>query len=285
MNTLNRFCKQLDQLHYAPTTRINYCKHLQPFLVYFDQLVEPLSEQHIQHYLDQTSQQARWSFATRKQCISALHLFYKLLYQRRIVLSSKLKHKASRKSPYVFSPTQIEQLFTATQNSKQLCILMTIYGGGLRVSEVARLRRSDVDHQQMQLHIPTASGKAIARTVPLSQRLEKVLKHYYNAYQPLHWLFEGQHQKAYSTRSIQSMFLRTLQQAKLPAKATPRTLRHSFALHLLQQGTHLQQVHQLLGNRSIKTTQRYKRLLVRKSPPKLLLPLDRLTASVPFSTI
>lgn len=282
MNQLNRFGKQLDQLHYAPTTRINYCKHLQPFLNYFDHLVEPLTEQHIQRYLDQTTQQAQWSFSTRKQCISALRLFYKLLYQRSIHLSSQLRHKIRKQSLSIFSPAQIEQLFAATQNSKERCLLMTIYGSGLRVSEVTRLRRMDVDHRQMLLHIPTASGKAINRTVPLSQRLEKILRQYYSAYQPQYWLFEGQHQKAYSTRSIQNIFLRTLQQAQLPTKATPRTLRHSFALHLLQQGTNLQQVHQLLGNRSIRTTQRYKRLLVQQTTATILLPLDALERVPPI---
>lgn len=274
MNQLSYFRAQLAAQSYAPTTIINYCKHIPPFLKHFQQEVEQLPEKKLQAYIDQTAQQSKWSFSTRKQCISALRLFYTISYKRTITLSTRPSQRQTS-PPYVFSPVQTEQLFSAAKNIKHKSILMTIYSGGLRVSEVTKLRLSDIDGQAMQLHVTNGLDKEILRTIPLSKRLWETLQVYHKAYRPKYWLFEGHQQKAYSTRNIQNIFCETLQLAQLPSKATTRTLRHSFAVHLLQQGVDLHQVNQLLGHHSLTTTQRYVRLL-KNTTPKVTNPLDNL---------
>lgn len=274
MTPLCYFKEQLAEHSYAPTTATNYCKHVLPFIEHFKEAIDKVPQEAIQHYVDQASQQYRWSFSTRKQCICALRLFYGLLYQRKIKISSKPNQRQAAAPPFIFSPAQVEQLFAAAKNSKHQSILMTIYSGGLRVSELTRLRLVDVDKKTMQLHITDTAGNRI-RKIPLSERLWEVLQLYCTAYRPTYWLFEGHFEKAYSTRNIQNIFCETLLAAQLPSKATLSSLRHSFAVHLLQQGVGIQQVNQLLGHQSLVTTQKYLRLLNHNSS-KVINPLDQL---------
>lgn len=131
------------------------------------------------------------------------------------------------------------------------------YSAGLRVSEVVNLKIKDIHSERMVINIKGAKGKK-DRTVALSQGILELLRKYYVAYQPKNWLFEGQFDgEPYSIRSLQSIFHRAKNEAKILQDVTFHSLRHSYATHLHEAGTDIKLIQELLGHNDIKTTLRY----------------------------
>ena len=131
---------------------------------------------------------------------------------------------------------------------------MTLYSGGLRRSELINLKISDIDSQRMLIKVTNSKGGKDRYTL-LSEKLVKLLRDYYKLYKPKDWLFEGQGGGQYSATSIEKIFPKALRQANINKHATPHTLRHSFATHLLEQGINLRYIQELLGHSSTKTTE------------------------------
>ena len=131
------------------------------------------------------------------------------------------------------------------------------YSAGLRVSEVVNLKIKDIHSERMVINIKGAKGKK-DRTVALSQGILELLRKYYVAYHPKDWLFEGQYAgEPYSTRSLQQIFHRAKNEAKILQDVTFHSLRHSYATHLHEAGTDIKLIQELLGHNDLKTTLRY----------------------------
>lgn len=160
------------------------------------------------------------------------------------------------------------------QNLKHKTIITAIYSAGLRISEAVNLKVNDIDSGRMVIRISGAKGYK-DREVMLSEKLLVLLRAYYKKYKPTDWLFEGQKGGKYSTTSIQKVFKRALLKAKIPKNATVHTLRHSFATHLLENGTDIKFIQEFLGHNSIKTTQIYTHLS-NSSKSTIKSPLDSL---------
>ncbi len=161
------------------------------------------------------------------------------------------------------------------ENLKHKAILVTAYSAGLRVSEVVNLRVTDVNSDRMQLFIERAKGKK-DRMVPLAQITLLVLRAYVKEYKPKHWLFEGQFSgEPYSIRSAQIIFKEAYQQFNIPKNVGFHSLRHSYATHLLENGTDLRYIQNLLGHNDIKTTLRYTHVSNDKLV-KIESPLDKI---------
>jgi site-specific recombinase XerD len=145
----------------------------------------------------------------------------------------------------------------ALQNPKHRALLMTAYAGGLRLSEVARLRVEDIDAARMVLHVRQGKGDK-DRDVMLSPRLLAVLRAYWATYRPKPYLFPGrQPDRPVSPRTVQLVCERALAASGLSKHVHMHTLRHSFATHLLEAGTDLRTIQVLLGHRNFSTTVRY----------------------------
>jgi integrase/recombinase XerD len=142
------------------------------------------------------------------------------------------------------------------QNLKHLLILKLCYGMGLRVSEIVQLKISDIDSRRMQVLISYAKGKK-DRYVNLPNTILGLLRQYYTAYKPKEFLFEGQNGGQYSVRSCQVVFKNALHKARINKKVGIHGLRHSYATHLIEQGTDMRFVQELLGHANIKTTMIY----------------------------
>jgi integrase/recombinase XerD len=157
---------------------------------------------------------------------------------------------------------------------------MTLYGAGLRLSELIHLQVKDIDSGKMQIRVRQGKGGK-DRMVVLSPTLLEALRRYFRQYRPITWLFYGQApQQPIDDRAIQRMVRRLSERAGLRERVTTHTLRHSFATHLLEQGAELPFIQQLLGHRDMKTTMLYLRI----SPPalrKVISPLDRLDWRAP----
>ena len=161
-----------------------------------------------------------------------------------------------------------------TGNLKHKCILMALYSGGLRRSELINLEVTDIDSDRMLIRIRNSKGNKDRYTL-LSNQLLAMLREYYLIYQPSRWLFEGPGGKPYSATSIENIFRKALKKSGIQKKATPHTLRHSFATHLLEQGINLRYIQELLGHANITTTEIYTRVSTHKLS-EIINPLDNL---------
>jgi site-specific recombinase XerD len=157
----------------------------------------------------------------------------------------------------VLAREEVRAILEATQNIKHRAIVATSYGTGLRIAEVAGLRKTDIDSKRMRILVHGKGKKD--RSSILSPRLLELLRDYYQKGRPKgDWLFPGQNPKRHiSTGAISAAFRKAVKKAGIQKKATFHSLRHSFATHLLENGTDIRVVQQLLGHSSIRTTVRY----------------------------
>jgi site-specific recombinase XerD len=176
--------------------------------------------------------------------------------------------------PKVISSTDIKKIFAAATNLKHNTMLKLCYGMGLRVSEIVNLKITDIDSVAMQVFIERAKGKK-DRYVNLPESILTQLRDYYKAYRPKIYLFEGQYGGPYTTRSVQAVFKTALSKAGINKRVGVHGLRHSFATHLLENGTDMRFIQDLLGHNDIKTTLRYTHVS-QQSLRKVISPLDRL---------
>ena len=134
--------------------------------------------------------------------------------------------------------------------------MATIYGLGLRISELINLRVNDIDSDRMLVHIYNSKGKK-DRIIMLPVNLLTLLRSYFKVYKPKQYLFEGQKNSTYSPSSIRKVLKASLAKAQIKKPTTVHTLRHTFATHLLENGTDVRIIQKLLGHKSIKTTLLY----------------------------
>ena len=166
------------------------------------------------------------------------------------------------------------RLINNPTNLKHKTILTGIYSAGLRISEIIKLNVNDIDSNRMIIKIKGAKGYK-DREVMLSETFLTLLRQYYKVYRPKEWLFEGQRGGQYSTTSIQKIFKKALKNTNIKQRATVHTLRHSFATHLLENGTDIRFIQEFLGHNSIKTTQIYTHI-TKNNKSKIKSPLDLL---------
>ncbi len=161
--------------------------------------------------------------------------------------------------PKVLGEHELERLFRAVSNLKHKAILLTAFSCGLQVSEVVRLKLSDIDSDRMQVLIQRSKGKK-DRYVTLSPILLDILRQYLKLQNPRPkvYLFEGQRVgEAYSLRSAQVIFQRALKAASIHKDVSFHSLHHRYATHLLEKGVDIRYIKELLGHFDIKTTERY----------------------------
>jgi integrase/recombinase XerD len=161
------------------------------------------------------------------------------------------------------------------ENLKHKALLFTAYSAGLRVSEVVSLKVTDIDSDRMQIRIEAAKGKK-DRVVTLAKATLQILREYAREYRPKYYLFEGQNpNERYSTRSAHQVFNNTFKQMGLPKTISFHSLRHSYATHLLENGTDIKYIQELLGHNDIRTTLRYTHVS-RKELGKIESPIDQI---------
>ena len=259
---------------YSYATIKSYKMHLrQLFWFYNDKRPSQLTLKEIKRFLYHQINKERISESTQNQAINAIKYFYENVVGREKMWIDLKRPRKAKALPNYLSPDEVSRLLKATNNIKHRAILMTIYAGGLRLSEVINLKISDIRSDQNHIRIQAAKGNK-DRTTLLSPKLLKTLRDYYRVYQPKYYLFEGQNGGQYSKRSVQAIMTRAVEQSGI-RHATPHTLRHSFATHLVQQGVDITYVKELLGHGSIKTTEIYLHLS-QKDLRKINSPLDNL---------
>jgi site-specific recombinase XerD len=179
------------------------------------------------------------------------------------------------KKPVVLSNEEIAKILDSVDNIKHKAILMLVYSAGLRVGEVVKLRPEDIDSKRMLIHIKGSKGRKDRYTILFETAL-KFLRQYWKKYKPGKWLFECARDRRYiSTRTVQAIFEHAREKAGIRKNVTFHSLRHSFATYLLEAGTDLRYIQELLGHKSSKTTEIYTHVSS-KAIEKIRSPLDSL---------
>ncbi len=242
---------------------------------HFGAQARDLTNEDLRNYLIHFVEKEQYASSTINQVINALRFLYVDLYKRPMQLGELPRPRKERKLPAVLSEEEVLRIFNAVDNLKHKTILMLIYSAGLRVGEVVRIRISDVDEQRKLIHLHKAKGAKDRYTI-LSLSLLETLAEYLREYRPKEFLFEGQaDRRHYSERSVQHVFEKAAEAAGITKQVSVHTLRHSFATHLLEAGTDLRYIQELLGHSSSKTTEVYTHVS-KKSIGKIVSPLDRL---------
>lgn len=184
--------------------------------------------------------------------------------------------KRPRQLPKVLSRAELRAFFAELPSERAKAMVFTMYASGLRVSEVARLKVEDIDSDRGRIHVRRAKGLK-DRYVPLSPALLAVLREYARIDRPYHWLFPASHRRDrhVATRTIQRIVTTAARRARIRKRVTPHMLRHSFATHLLEDGTDIRYIQQLLGHTKISTTAIYTHITEERTP-RIVSPLDRL---------
>ncbi len=216
----------------------------------------------------------KWSYTSQNQLINAIKFFYEKLLNRSREEYNLPRAQKPQQLPSVFAESEILAILKAADNLKHKTILCLAYSGGLRISEISNLKIKDVDSKRMVIMLRLAKGKK-DRITMLSGKLLIMLRAYYKKYKPKVWLFEGQQGEQYSTRSISKVMAQCKEKANVTREGSIHALRHSFATHLLEGGTDLISIKQLLGHNSLRTTMQYTHIS-KKHISKIQSPLDKL---------
>jgi len=263
----------LELRNLSPRTRSCYLTWVRSFALHFHRFPDELGDQEIREYLHYLIQEKKASQSGISQAYSALKFFYETTLKRDWNGFRIPRVKMGKKLPVVLSRQEIQAIFSATANLKHRALLMTIYSAGLRVSEVVHLRVSDLDSQRMTIRVQQGKGQKDRYTL-LAQRTLEVLRDYWREYRPSGWLFPGKPAtEPLSVSAVQRVFEKVLYRAGIKKPASVHTLRHSFATHLLEDGTDLFHIQRLLGHSTPKTTTIYLHLS-RKDLGSVTSPLD-----------
>jgi len=275
--------REMRLRNYSHKTIKAYRSCVRSFLSYFSpRNPGDLKEADVREYLLHLLEKKNRPAGTVNQVYNALKFLYCDLYERPFVIEHLPRPRKERKLPDVLSQQEVLRLIQAVDNLKHKTMLMLTYASGLRVSEVVRLRIEDLDIERNLIHIRGGKGKKDRYTI-LPQSMHVLLHHYWKTYQlgAFGWLFPGDVPSRHlSERSIQAVFERAAEKAGINKPASMHTLRHSFATHLLEQGTDLRYIQELLGHQSSRTTEIYTHVST-KSLGRITSPLDRLQRIIP----
>ena len=257
-----------------PRTQHNYLREADNLAQYFGKSPEELQESEIKDYLLHLLHDKKVSEGTFRFYVAALKALYRTLNREWLV--EKICYPKRKKTlPVVLDLSEVEALFAVTENIKHKAILMIIYSSGLRISEAANLKITDIDSKRMMVRVQQGKGSKDRYTILSKTALEQ-LRQYWRQYRPKEWLFEGSNDTHLSLTSIWQIFHDAKKRAGITKPVSPHSLRHSFATHLVEAGTSLHHVQLLLGHRSPTTTTVYLHVS-RLNLAQVTSPLDKVT--------
>jgi integrase/recombinase XerD len=262
-NYLQRFSKCLKIQRYSPSSIRNYQSNLFLYLTVASKKyssAEETSISTIEKYIFWKIKMDNISTSHQRIILVSIAKFYELVLDRQINLKHLYPQKKEHKLPNYLTINEVNKLIEVTHNLKHKSIIMLLYSAGLRLGEVVNLKKTDIDLNSMTITIRQAKENK-NRKVMLSENFLLILKQYYLKYQPSCYLFEGQNNMQYSGRSIQQIVKQSALKSGLDKTVAPHVLRHSFATHLLESGTDIRYIQELLGHNNLKTTEIYVQII------------------------
>ena len=266
--------RELLSRKYSYKTVKGYLYYNRDFLNFIRKEPSGINDSDIKDYLLYLAEEKQSATSTLNQAINALKFYYGSMLKKKFVYEVKRPRK-DKKLPVVLSKEEVAKILSSINNIKHKAILMLVYSAGLRVGEVVRLKIEDIDSKRMLIHIKEAKGRKDRYTM-LSETALDILRKYWREYKPEKWLFEGARKDRYiTTRTIDKIMEHACTKAGINKDVSVHTLRHSFATHLLEGGTDLRYIQELLGHQSSKTTEIYTHVST-QSLGKIKSPLDGL---------
>jgi len=266
--------KDMELRNLSKRTIKTYLHCVKNFARHYGKSPEQMDENAVRDFLHYLLKEKNSSQAAISQHYSALKFFYQTTLGRDWDTLKIPRSRRIKKLPVVLSKGEVRDVLSKVQDLKNLAILMTIYSGGLRLGEALNLKASDIDSQRMMIRVCQGKGNKDRYTL-LGKRTLNVLRLYWKRYRPKDLLFPSFTRRGNPIHSsgVQKAFREALAKTTIRKKATVHTLRHSFATHLLEEGTEIPYIQNLLGHSDSRTTSIYLHV-ARKKLLKVVSPID-----------
>jgi integrase/recombinase XerD len=273
---IEKFKQHLRSKRYSESTIGTYSDGLRSFLVFYN--TKPIAEitnEDIILYNNNYILKKGLSASYQNQVTNAIKLYFKLIRETKIDIEKVHRPKRAKVLPNVLSKEEVKAILEAHSNVKHKMMLSMIYSCGLRCGELIALKPVHIDSKRNIVLLQNAKGKK-DRIAPLSPKILEMLREYFKLFKPTTYLFEGQTAGTlYSAKSLQQVLKQALQKTGITKPVTLHWLRHSYATHLLESGTDLRYIQELLGHNSSKTTEIYTHVST-KSIQQIKSPFDDL---------
>ncbi len=273
---LQKFTYWLKSKRYSESTIKTYTEALKIFFIFHNtKVISDITNEDVVNYNNEYILKKNLSHSYQNQLVNAIKLYFKTIQNTSLELDKIHRPKREKVLPNVLSKEEVKAILNALVNIKHKMMLSLIYSCGLRCGELIALQPVHIDSKRNIINLKNAKGKK-DRIVPLSPKILEMLRAYYLVYKPKNYLFEGQIiGEAYNDRSLQQVLKQALKKARISKPVTLHWLRHSYATHLLESGTDLRYIQELLGHSSSKTTEIYTHVST-KSIQQIKSPFDDL---------
>jgi integrase/recombinase XerD len=281
-----RMTEDMQVRNLALNTQTCYVQQVSLFARHFAKSPEQLGPEDIRAYQVYLTNERKLTTGSVLIAVAALRFLYKVSLKKDWCFEDIIPApKKPQKLPIVLSPEEVLHFLNCVGNTRHRAILSTCYAAGLRISETIHLQPTDIDSQRMVIRVEQGKGQK-DRYVMLSPKLLETLRSYYRAVRPNGWLFEGDVSgQPINRSSVELACQKARQLSGIRKPITPHSMRHAFAVHLLESGTDIRTIQLLLGHRSLATTARYLRIATSKvcstSSPLDLLPHPAAVESEP----
>jgi integrase/recombinase XerD len=277
-----RMLEDMQIRNLAVNTQESYVQQVSLFARYFNQSPERLGPEQIRAYQVYLTNEKKLAIKSILIAISALRFLYKVTLKKNWSFEDIIPApKKPQTLPVVLSPEEVIQFLACVVSQKHRAILTACYAAGLRVSEAIALTPPAIDSKRMVLRVEQGKGQK-DRYIMLSPRLLGILRDWWRVERPQPWLFPGDMPGQHITRAaVERECQKAHRMCKIPKPITPHSMRHAFAVHLLEQGTDVRTIQLLLGHRSLATTAKYLRIATSKVC-STASPLDLLPHPVPL---
>ncbi|PYS30937.1 MAG: integrase [Acidobacteria bacterium] len=279
---LERMLDDMRLRNLAISTQASYIHHVSMFARHFDKSPEIIAPEEIRSYQLYLSKEKKAAPTTVAIAVSALRFLYSITLQRSWMMEKAIPMpKRPEALPSVLSPDEVLGFLECVRQAKHRTILMSCYAAGLRISEVVRLKPGDVDNRRMVIRVEQGKGRR-DRYVMLSPRLLETLDKWRALGKTQKWLFPGNRSENPITRhAVEKACREAHRLSGISKPVTPHSLRHAFAVHILESGTDIRTIQLLLGHSSISTTANYLRLATTQVC-SATSPLDLLPRPIPL---
>lgn len=271
---IEKFRFWLHSRRYSPSTINTYLDSIRTFLRFYAfKKIQEIDNNDLIRFNNEYILANNYSASFQNQVVNAVKLFFKTIENSPLDIDAIPRPKRAKKLPNVLSKEEVKAILDTPTNIKHKAMLSLIYACGLRCGEILSLKPNDIDSKRNILHVKNAKGQK-DRIVPLSEKIIVLLREYYKAAKPKYYLFEGQTKgNRYDARSLQNVLKQSIAKTKITKPVTLHWLRHSYATHLLESGTDLRYIQEILGHNSSKTTEIYTHVST-KSLQQIKSPFD-----------
>jgi integrase/recombinase XerD len=276
-----RMTEDMQVRNLSPHTQASYKQQVSLFARHFSRSPEALGPEEIRSYQVYLTNERKLAPSSILIAVAALRFLYKVTLHKDWTFEEIIPAPKKPKTlPIVLSREEVLKFLDCVSGLKHRTILTTCYAAGLRISEATRLKLADIDSQRMVVRVEQGKGQK-DRYVMLSPKLLGILRAWWRVEKPKPWLFPGEVAGAPITKdAVEQACQKAHRCCRIPKPITPHSLRHAFAVHLLESGTDVRTIQLLLGHRSLATTAQYLRIATSKVC-STTSPFDLLPCPVP----